>query len=151
VSLKNFSICGSSYKPPTEADFDNIDKESLIAFSSMESSLANLNSVSPGIVSKIVGKAQRAKLGMTSVREECPQGDDAPLCPVGTLACSNNQRYCYYPDRDVMVSTMFNPAKDYCSAKDTGNKDGKTPIMISGVPVWERQSGKDNAQCPNIK
>lgn len=151
ISLKNLNICGNLNKKPTEADFENIDNESLISFGSMDDSMANLNEIDNGLVKKIASKSQRAKLGLKgSPQDECPVGDNAPLCPVGTLACANNQRYCYYPDRDIMVSTYFVEANDYCPAKQTGNKNGKSSFMIGGVPVWERQRGKDE-QCPNIK
>jgi len=149
--LLNLNICGISYKKPTEADFENIDNDSLVSFGNIDDSMSNLNAIDSGLVKKIVSKAQRAKLGIKSANEnECPQGDDAPLCPVGTLACANNQRYCYYPDRDIMVSTYFNPEKDYCPTRQIGNSNGKSSFMIGGVPVWERQRGKDTT-CPNMK
>jgi hypothetical protein len=76
---------------------------------------------------------------------------DAPLCPIGTLACDTNQKYCYYPDRDIMVSTYYNENTDYCALTDKGQKNGNKPFQINGKNVWERIRGKDTNQCKNIK
>jgi hypothetical protein len=43
------------------------------------------------------------------------------------------------------------PAYDYCPSKQIGNSGGNQPFTISGVPVWERQKGKDTSNCSNIK
>jgi len=151
LPILNINICASLYKKPTEVDIDNLDNNSLISFGNIDDSMANLHAIDSDLVKKISSKAQKAKLGLKGqTMDECPKDDEAPLCPIGTLACSNNQRYCYYPDRDIMVSTYFNSEYDYCPSKKTGNSKGKSPFMIGGIPVWERQKGKDN-QCSNIK
>lgn len=81
--------------------------------------------------------------------------DDAPNCPVGTLACLSdqpcNQRYCYSPDQDCMVSTYMLTEYDYCPAKQIGAVGGRSPFDIAGVPLWFRQPGKDEIRCSNFK
>ncbi len=80
--------------------------------------------------------------------------DDAPYCPVGTLACLTNQiynqRYCYYPAHDIMVSTYMIIKYDYCPKLQIGTVGGNIPFEIAGVIVWRREQGKDGTLCPNL-
>ena len=155
VNLKNLNICGRNYQKPTEADLSGVPQESLSVFGSVPNSLNTLQSVSPGLFSKMSNRIGNAitQIGsqMITTGDTCPNENDAPLCPVGTLACQSNQRYCYYPDRDIMVSTYMLPDLDYCPSKQIGNSNGNQPFTISGIPVWQRQKGKDTTNCSNIK
>jgi hypothetical protein len=155
ISLQNLNICGRTYKKPNETDLDGVPHESLSVFGSIPNSLNPLQSAGNNIftsMSKRMGSAF-SELGnqMTTSGDSCPTESDAPLCPVGTLACESNQKYCYYPDRDIMVSTYMVQEDDYCPSKQIGNSNGNLPFTISGVPVWKRQQGKDTANCSNIK
>jgi len=155
VNLKNLNICGRSYQKPTEADLAGVPQESLSVFGSIPNSLNTLQSVSPSLFTKMTNRIGNAvtQIGnqMVTTGDNCPNENDAPLCPVGTLACESNQRYCYYPDRDIMVSTYMLPEEDYCPSKQIGNSSGNQPFTISGTPVWQRQRGKDTSNCSNIK
>lgn len=155
VSLQNLSICGRSYNKPTEADLAGVPQESLSVFGSIPDSLSPLQSVGNNVFTSMTKRIGNAIAGLSNQMitsgDSCPNQNDAPLCPVGTLACGSNQRYCYYPDRDIMVSTYMEPQYDYCPSKQTGNSSGNMPFTIAGVPVWERQKGKDTTNCSNIK
>ena len=97
--------------------------------------------------SKYKTSDQNSKQAVTPAAS-CPSYDDAPTCPPETVACGNNNRYCYYQKKDMMVSTYTVPTYDYCPSNNTGNKEGKNlPFNIYDVPVWYRQGGKDAAAC----
>ena len=155
TALQNLNICGADYSViSSEADFQSVNKQSLVAFGGIENSMKNIRDIKNGnnIVKSLHQRAYSARMGedyKQSLEKQCAQGEDAPLCPVGTLACANNQRYCYYPDRDIMVSTSFDPTKDYCSVKQEGKQDGNQPMTVGGVNVWKRQQGIDRT-CPNM-
>jgi hypothetical protein len=100
---------------------------------------------------QMVNASLKANNLSPSNNDNCPSENDAPFCPIGTLACNSNQRYCYYPDRNIMVSTYMMPEYDYCPAKKIGKKDGNLPFQISGINVWQRQQGRDSTNCSNIK
>jgi hypothetical protein len=155
VSIKNINVVGTTYNPPTESDL-NVNPESLAVFASVPNSLNQLKSVDNKIHSKMNNQMANSTLKNSGINlsnnDKCPSANDAPLCPIGTLACNSDQRYCYYPDRDIMVSTYMNPDYDYCPSKNIGNKkDNNLPFKISGVDVWFRRGGKDIATCNNIK
>jgi hypothetical protein len=85
-----------------------------------------------------------------NIPELCPEYNDAPVCPTGTLPCNENNRYCYFPDRDSMVSTYMVPQYDYCPSKNTGNKQNNNlPFKVSDTTVWFRQ-GQTDTQCSNL-
>ena len=155
VSIKNINVGSATYKTPTESDLANVDPESLVVFGSVQNSLKPLKPVGNNLYSNMNKQMSNASVGVNSPLvsngESCPTLNDAPLCPIGTLACDSNQRYCYYPDRDIMVSTYMIPENDYCPSKKTGNKDGNLPFQIAGVSVWKRKQGKDKTTCANIK
>jgi len=154
VNIKNLNICGRNYQQPTESDLASVSPESLNVFGSIPNSLNPIQAVSNSLFSTMTNRMSTAinSTGnqMVTSGDNCPNENDAPLCPVGTLACQSNQRYCYYPDRDIMVSTYMMPSQDYCPSKQTGNSSGNLPFTISGIPVWERQKGKDTINCTNI-
>ena len=83
-----------------------------------------------------------------TLSSECPAQLEAPICPAGTLACSSKfQKYCYYPDRDIMVSTYFVPDYDFCPNDQRGKANGSIPFQIGGINVWQRVQGKDSSEC----
>ena len=82
---------------------------------------------------------------------ECPSYKDAPLCPTGTLTCSDVDKYCYYPDKDQMVSTYIVPTYDYCPSKKIGNANAGSSFKIADTNVWFRQGGKDTERCKSFK
>jgi hypothetical protein len=155
VSIKNINVGSATYKPPTESDLSNVNPESLVVFGAVPDSLNPLKSVDNNTYSnmnnQMVNASRKANSLNVSNNDNCPAENDAPVCPIGTLACNSNQRYCYYPDRDIMVSTYMMPEYDYCPSKNIGNKNGNLPFQISGVNVWQRQKGKDSTNCSNIK
>jgi len=154
VSIKNINVGSMAYKPPTESDL-NVNPESLVVFGSIPNSLKPLKAVNNNIYSNMNNQMVNASVNANnknkSNNNNCPSENDAPDCPLGTLACNSNQRYCYYPDRNVMVSTYMIPEYDYCPSKNIGKKDGNLPFKISGIDVWTRTGGKDTATCSNIK
>ena len=151
--FKNLDICANEYDTPTETELDNINQNSLKVFGSLTSdkSIENIKSVSANLFDRIKNKVESSISFDSKVENPCPNNSDAPLCPIGTLACDSNQKYCYYPDRNIMVSTYLNNNTDYCSNNNTGKKDGNKPFQIAGINVWERIRGKDTNQCKNIK
>lgn len=152
ITLKNLNICGMGFGVPTEADMENVNEESLSVFGKLQGSMNNLKDVSSSLYSKMESRGDSAANNRKyDAKLSCPNINDAPLCPIGTLACKDNQRYCYYPDRDVMVSTYMSDKYDYCPEEDRGNKDGSKPFEIGGVRVWQRQGGKDTRTCTNMK
>jgi WD40 repeat protein len=83
-----------------------------------------------------------------TLSSECPAQLEAPICPAGTLACSSKfQKYCYYPDRDIMLSTYFVPEYDFCPNDQRGKANGSIPFQIGGINVWQRVQGKDSSEC----
>jgi hypothetical protein len=79
---------------------------------------------------------------------ECPAQLEAPICDAGTSACfSKFQKYCYYSDRDSIVSTYFVPEYDFCPNDQRGKANGSIPSQIGGINVWQRRQGKDSSQC----
>lgn len=151
---QNFMICKANYEKPKESDLDHIPPESAQAFSKVQPDMGTLGNYKSFLkkVGNKVNQAERVSAqNCTSNADTCPTYDNAPLCPVGTLACSENQQYCYYPDRDMMVSTYMDEDEDYCPAKGTGNKDGNIPFQIGGINVWKRKDGKDFKDCSNLK
>lgn len=155
VSVKNINVGSMTYTPPTESDLSNVNPESLVVFGAVPDSLNPLKLVDNNIYSNMNNQMENATRKTNSLNvynnDSCPDENDAPVCPIGTLACNSNQRYCYYPDRDIMVSTYMMPENDYCPSKNIGNKNGNLPFQISGVNVWQRQKGKDSTNCNNIK
>jgi len=79
--------------------------------------------------------------------------ENAPLCPTGTQVCLNlsndrtrvQDKYCYDPSKNSMVSTFFVREYDKCSLTNEGKVSGLTERTINGTKVWFRQSGRD--QC----
>lgn len=77
--------------------------------------------------------------------------DNAPLCPTGTQVCLNlsddklrvQDKYCYDPLKNEMVSTFFNREYDKCSLTNEGKVSGQTERTLNGTKVWFRQSGRD--------
>lgn len=153
VVVKNINICADKYEKPGEAVLDNIDKSSLQVFGSVfsDNSTKNLESANKNLYSRVKTLSESAMSGSDTKELVCPTKSEAPLCPVGTLACNSNQKYCYYPDRDMMVSTYFDRKVDYCTWSNKGNKNGNKPFQINGKNVWEKKRGKDTKQCSNIK
>ena len=95
--------------------------------------------------------SENAQSEVSTTDNLCPIKSEAPLCPVGTLACDSNQKYCYYPDRDIMVSTYYDDNVDFCTSTNKGKQHGNIPFQINGKNVWEKKRGKDTTQCTNIK
>jgi len=154
ISVKNQDIGSRSTKKPSEADLASVSSDSLVVFASVPNSLQPLKALDIKLFERMSKRMSDAAIGKNSIisnGDNCPTEDDAPYCPVGTLACFSNQRYCYYPDRDIMVSTYMVPEQDYCPAKQMGKVGGNMPFQIAGVPVWKRQQGKDSINCSNIK
>lgn len=151
--FNNIDICAAEYDTPNETKLDDIDPYSLKIFGSLidDTSIENIKSVSKDLFDRVKNKVESIVTLNSKVDKPCPSNSDAPLCPIGTLACDSNQKYCYYPDRDVMVSTYFNTNTDYCVVNNTGKKDGVKPFQIAGINVWEKTRGKDTKQCRNIK
>jgi hypothetical protein len=154
VKVINTDIGSRSTKKPSEADLTAVSSDSLVVFAAVPNSLSPLKAYDAKLFDRMNNRMANAAMGRNSIvsnGDNCPTEDDAPFCPVGTLACFSNQRYCYYPDRDIMVSTYMRPEEDYCPAKQTGKVGGNMPFEIAGVPVWKRQQGKDGINCSNIK
>jgi hypothetical protein len=152
IVVKNIDICANKYEKPGEAQLDNVDKTSLSVFGSLHSdkSTNNIKAANKNLYDRVKSLAENTS-GSEPLENTCPTMSDAPLCPIGTLACDTNQKYCYYPDRDIMVSTYYNENTDYCALTDKGQKNGNKPFQINGKNVWERIRGKDTNQCKNIK
>ena len=153
VAIKNLDICAQRYEKPGEAQLDNIDKTSLQVFSSLSSdkSTKNISLANKNLYNRVKSMGENTILGTNNADNSCPTRSEASLCPIGTLACDTNQKYCYYPDRDMMVSTYFDDKVDFCTWNNKGLKDGNKPFQINGKNVWEKKRGKDTTQCKNIK
>ena len=153
VILQNLNICADRYDKPGEAVLDNVDKTSLKAYGSLfsDKSTKNIQLANKNLYSRIKSLSENATSGTDVIDNVCPNKSDAALCPIGTLACDSNQKYCYYPDRDIMVSTYFDDKVDFCTWSNKGKKDGNKPFQINGKNVWEKKRGKDTTQCKNIK
>jgi hypothetical protein len=150
--VENLLICLSKYEKPRESDFDNVPTESMGAFASQYEAISKLKYLDDKIFKSLFRQMMKTSSMDTGVLiSKCPTQLEAPICPAGTLACSQNQKYCYYPDRDIMVSTYFNPELDYCPNDKRGKVNGTIPFQIGGINVWERQRGKDSSNCSNIK
>lgn len=150
--IENLLICLAKYDRPRESDFDNVPTESLGAFASQYEAISKLKYLDDKIFKSLFRQMMKTSSMDSSVLiSKCPGQLEAPLCPAGTLACSQNQKYCYYPDRDIMVSTYFEPEYDYCPNDKRGKANGTIPFQIGGINVWERQRGKDSSNCSNIK
>jgi hypothetical protein len=151
--LKNIDVCAESYDKPSESQLDTVDVTSLKVFGTLTTNkgVENVKKASGNLFNRVKNMMESASTGAVNTDNICPNDNDAPLCPVGTLACESNQRYCYYPDRNIMVSTYFNEKVDYCPSKNSGNVNGNKPFQIGGVNVWEKQRGKDTNQCKNIR
>jgi hypothetical protein len=153
VAIKNINICADKYEKPGEAQLDNIDKTSLKAFGSVfsDKSTNNIKLANKNLYDRVKSLSENATSGSDHVENTCPTRSEASLCPIGTLACDSNQKYCYYPDRDIMVSTYFDDKVDFCTWNNKGLKNGNKPFQINGKNVWEKKRGKDTTQCKNIK
>lgn len=153
IAIKNLDICAERYEKPGEAQLDNIDKTSLSVFGSVfsDKSTKNIEVANKNLYKRVKSLAENITSGSELVENTCPSMSEASLCPIGTLACDTNQKYCYYPDRDIMVSTYFDENMDYCTWTDKGQKNGNKPFQINGKNVWEKKRGKDTNQCKNIK
>jgi len=153
ISLKNISICANKYERPNESYLDDIDKESLKTFGSSTSnkSTKNIQLTNSNLYNRVKSMTESATSALSITDNLCPIKSDAPLCPVGTLACDSNQKYCYYPDRDIMVSTYYDDNVDFCTSTNKGKQHGNIPFQINGKNVWEKKRGKDTTQCKNIK
>jgi len=153
VILKNISICADKYVKPGEAQLDELDKSSLKAFGSLTSnkSMKNIQYANKSLYDRVKSLAESATSGSSILENSCPNKSEAPLCPIGTLACDSDQKYCYYPDRDIMVSTYYDDNVDFCTWSNSGKKDGNKPFQINGKNVWEKKRGKDTNQCKNIR
>ena len=152
VKIENLLICLSKYDKPRESDFDNIPTESMGAFASQHESISKLKYLDDKIFKSLFRQMMKtSSMDTATLMSKCPTQLEAPICPPGTLACNQNQKYCYYPDRDVMVSTYFIPEHDYCPNDKRGKANGTMPFQIGGINVWERQRGKDSQNCTNIK
>jgi hypothetical protein len=152
VKIENLLICLSKYEKPRESDFDSIPTESMGAFASQHESISKLKYLDDKIFKSLFRQMMKtSSIDTATLASKCPTQLEAPICPPGTLACNQNQKYCYYPDRDVMVSTYFIPEHDYCPNDKRGKANGTMPFQIGGINVWERQRGKDSQNCTNIK
>jgi hypothetical protein len=113
------------------------------------------------VLTRIYCDCPRFKTGSTQIVDstfnlnlpggKCPNSEKAPMCPIGTLACSTNKKYCYYPDKNAMVSTYFLPEYDYCPNENRGKANGIMPFQINDINVWMRGGGGKDMTCPNIK
>jgi hypothetical protein len=72
----------------------------------------------------------------------CPFGTDKKL-----LSCKQ-LGYCYAPEENIMYSTYCDPKEDNCM-NGTGKTDGKTPIILANVKLWERMKTYD-PRCHDI-
>jgi hypothetical protein len=153
LSIKNVQICDNKYDKPNESHLDDIPKESLKTFGSSSSnkSTKNIQLSNTNLYNRVNRMSENAQSEVSTNDNLCPIMIDAPLCPVGTLACDSNQKYCYYPDRDIMVSTYYDDNVDFCTSTNKGKQHGNIPFQINGKNVWEKKRGKDTTQCKNIK
>ena len=78
----------------------------------------------------------------------CPI-DGSVNCPAGTQHCDAQPGYCYWHEKDQMVSTYFIPDYDKCPSDSTSTKTNLS-YQIAGVNVWPRQGCADKKLCPNI-
>jgi hypothetical protein len=152
AKIENLLICLAKYEKPRESDFDNVPTESMGAFASQYEAVSKLKYLDDKIFKSLFRQMMKtSSMDVSTLTSKCPTQLEAPLCPAGTLACSQNQKYCYYPDRDIMVSTYFDPESDYCPNDKRGKANGAIPFQIGGINVWERRRGKDSQNCTNIK
>ena len=152
AKIENLLVCLAKYDKPRESDFDSIPTESMGAFASQYEAVSKLKYLDDNIFKSLFRQMMKTSLlDISTLSSKCPTQLEAPICPAGTLACSQNQKYCYYPDRDIMVSTYFDPEYDYCPNDKRGKVNGSIPFQIGGINVWERKKGKDSSNCTNIK
>jgi len=158
VSVPNSEVCGGRtdlFTIPVDADYTNIDATSLAVYSNVPDSIGHIRNIDEGLYTYLSNRMTTARSGnVENNRSTCPESaDNAPVCPTGTLACSNptyQNKYCYYPEGDMMVQTYMDVAKHKCPALGTGNGTVK-PKKIGNTFVWRTQFGKDTANCPNVR
>jgi hypothetical protein len=153
IKIDNILVCLAKYEKPRESDFDNVPTESMGVFASQYDAISKLKYLDDKLFKSLFRQMMKtSSIDSAALISKCPTMEEAPMCPTGTLACSTNQKYCYYPDRDIMVSTYFLPEYDYCPNDKRGKTNGTLPFQIGGINVWEKGGkGKDTKTCPNIK
>lgn len=155
VSVPNTEVCGGRtdlFNVPTESDYRNIDRTSLVVYSNVPNSITHVEAIDSGLYTLLNTKMTEARgASQTSRNQLCPtSATNAPKCPTGTLTCQNDEKYCYYPDKNMMVRTYMDTNNHYCPALGTGNKNGIKPVKIDGIFVWRTKYGKDTTACPNV-
>jgi hypothetical protein len=157
VNIKNINICGESYDLNMDKELTEMDKSTLLALGNViDPNDENLTYISKNYADKMFEIIQEHINDNTENAPKpvisCPSKRNAPDCPLGTLACDNDNKYCYYPNKDVMVSTYIDTKTDYCPTdNDIGIRDGAKPITINGTNVWVRKPGSDSDTCKNLK
>eukprot|EP00933_Yihiella_yeosuensis_P002607 TRINITY_DN10445_c0_g1_i2.p1 TRINITY_DN10445_c0_g1~~TRINITY_DN10445_c0_g1_i2.p1 ORF type:complete len:1417 (-),score=305.60 TRINITY_DN10445_c0_g1_i2:420-4670(-) len=74
--------------------------------------------------------------------------ESPPACPPRTYSSKSTHGYCYYAERDIMISTYFLAAEDWCSVENKGKAGAADHFELGGHKVWFRKAGKE-ANCCN--
>jgi hypothetical protein len=150
ITPKNIDICGDKFDLD---ELSTIDKDQLLKMSNLiDSNDTSLTSISKDFVNNLFSKVNEYNKEVNQIRDKsCPNKHDAPKCPIGTLACNIDDKYCYYPEKNIMVSTFINNTTDSCPTNNKiGNNDGSKPFLIDNISVWKRQNGADVEKCQNL-
>jgi hypothetical protein len=155
--LENLFICLTKHEPTNEQSVDSIPSTSFGSFAAIDGSIDNLKQLGSSIYDRMKERMNRSRASNSNADDNgtdkisCPLISEAPLCPVGTLACNSNPSYCYYPDTKMMYSTYLNPDTDFCPSSNIGKERGIQPVTVRGVNLWPRRNGKDVEQCVNMQ
>ena len=155
--LENLFICLTKHEPTNEQSVDSIPSTSFGSFAGIDGSIDNLKQLGSSIYDRMKERINRSRVSNSNADDNgtnkisCPLISEAPLCPVGTLACNSNPSYCYYPDTKMMYSTYLNPDTDFCPSSNIGKERGVQPVSIRGINLWPRKNGKDVEQCVNMQ
>eukprot|EP00933_Yihiella_yeosuensis_P069794 TRINITY_DN7679_c0_g3_i1.p1 TRINITY_DN7679_c0_g3~~TRINITY_DN7679_c0_g3_i1.p1 ORF type:complete len:1370 (-),score=249.42 TRINITY_DN7679_c0_g3_i1:219-4328(-) len=84
----------------------------------------------------------------TAEPTSCPRPEEPRVnCPVGTYQSKTTPGYCYYAEKDQMISTYFLKDFDWCASENSGKTGAAPAFNLTGIPVWFRSAGREPNCC----